>query len=95
MPTAKKKARYLQARTFCLGFPSYHEDVFAGVEHVLELAQTGVLPFRGATPAPGRRPSRNQVIKGLVALGLETYGVSVNMRQGFITKAKVGQGSGK
>ena len=90
MPTtAKKKARYLEAETFCLGFPSYREDVYDEVERVMELAQSGVLPYDGASPAPGRKPSRNQVIKALVAVGLNALGHPVRPRQGFVTK--VGQ----
>jgi len=60
---------YRDAHTFCLGFPSYREDLYGEVDALLKSIQSGDVRFKG-------RPSRNSVIKSLVVCALAERGVT-------------------
>ena len=68
--TEEAKGRaYLTAKPFCLGFPSYYEQLLHEVEAIGEGIRTGELAYSGSV-----RTSRNRLIRDLVVIGLARRG---------------------
>ncbi len=68
-PPTMKARKYLEAKTFCLGFPQYKEEAFNKTLRIMEAVRNGSIPYRGRSLA-----SRNQIVKDLIVMGLALSG---------------------
>ena len=61
--------KYLNSKTFCLGFPQYKRDAFERTVRVIDAVRVGEIPYRGRGIG-----SRNQIVKDLIVYGLALKG---------------------